>query len=449
MDPASIAGLLASIETLAQGAFTIIALINTIRHGGKQRLRLLSELSSLWMVLKLLEGHFDEDDQELSEPWLTTITVLNEENGTFDLMEMVFNDLTDRLQPKTGHRKVLQTLRWPLEKSEVDELLMRLERLKSNASIALNSTNAAVTREIQSDTRFIKASVANEEVQAVLDWISGLNFLKQQDEFLEQSRKGTGEWFLQRQEFREWTSREESMLWCPGIVGAGKTFLASIMSEYLKKTRKDQNAIVLVLYCGYNEAKSQSIDNLIGALIKQILQIHPTVSKGLKELYYNHTRTGVFPSLEVLIKVLREELSHFDSCFIIVDALDELLDEPKRQILIESLAYGTVHLALTSRPLDSIRDLFVPVGNINCDRCEEEEIRFIYNCRQCGYELCNLCFEKDMKCPKESHYILKRFVTAEIEIEATETDVRNYVEWRINHEPKLFDCVNKKRSLRE
>ncbi|KAL9044838.1 MAG: hypothetical protein Q9214_002054 [Letrouitia sp. 1 TL-2023] len=435
MDPVSITGLLASVETLAQGAFRIISLINTIRHGGKQRLRLLGELSSLWMVLKLLEGHFDEDEQELSEPWLRTIAVLNEENGTFDLMATVFNDLTDRLQPKTGHRKVLQTLRWPFEKPEVDGLLVRLERLKSNANTALNSTNAAVTREIQYDTRFIKASVANDEVQA--------------DHLLKQSRKGTGEWFLQRQEFREWMSREETMLWCPGILGAGKTFLASIMSEYLKKTRKDQNAAVLVLYCGYNEAKSQSIDNLIAALIKQNLQIHPTVSKNLKELYYNHSRTGVFPSLEGLIKVLREELSHFDSCFIIMDALDELLDEPKRRMLIESLAHGKVHLALTSRPLDSIRDLFVPVGNINCDGCEEEKIRFIYSCRQCGYELCNLCFEKDTKCPRESHYILKKFVTAEIEIKATETDVRNYVEWRIDDEPKLFDCVNKKRSLRE
>lgn len=107
MDPASIVGLLASIETLAQGAFRVISLINTIRHGGKQRLRLLSELSSLWMILKLLEGHFDEDEQELSEPRLRTIAVLNEENGTFDLMEVVFNDLMDRLQPKTGRRKVL------------------------------------------------------------------------------------------------------------------------------------------------------------------------------------------------------------------------------------------------------------------------------------------------------------------------------------------------------
>lgn len=89
MDLVSITGLLASIETLAQGAFRIISLINAIRHGGKQSLCLLSELCSLWMILKLLEAHLDEDEQKPSEPWLRTIAVLNEDNGTFDLIEMV------------------------------------------------------------------------------------------------------------------------------------------------------------------------------------------------------------------------------------------------------------------------------------------------------------------------------------------------------------------------
>lgn len=59
-------------------------------------------------------------------------------------------------------------------------MTVHLERLKSSVNLSLNSTNAAVTREIQSDTKFIKHSVANDEVKAMLDWISSLNFLKQQ-----------------------------------------------------------------------------------------------------------------------------------------------------------------------------------------------------------------------------------------------------------------------------
>lgn len=56
MDPISAVGLLASISSLADGAFNVVSFINTIREGGKQRLRLFTELNSLWMILKLLEG---------------------------------------------------------------------------------------------------------------------------------------------------------------------------------------------------------------------------------------------------------------------------------------------------------------------------------------------------------------------------------------------------------
>lgn len=132
------------------------------------------------MVLKLLESHFDPEEQEISEQWLDTIRVLDQKDGIFDQISTVFDNLTDRLQPKMGHRKIMQTLRWPFDKSEVDELTVHLERLKSTTSLAYNSASAAVMREIQSDTKYIKLSVANDEVKAIIDWISNLNFLKQQ-----------------------------------------------------------------------------------------------------------------------------------------------------------------------------------------------------------------------------------------------------------------------------
>jgi hypothetical protein len=52
----------------------------------------------------------------------------------------------------------------------VDALTVQLERLKSSVNLALNSTNAAVTRAIQSDTKLLKLSAANDEIKAILDW---------------------------------------------------------------------------------------------------------------------------------------------------------------------------------------------------------------------------------------------------------------------------------------
>lgn len=249
-----------------------------------------------------------------------------------------------------------------------------------------------------------------------------------------------------------WLSTGETMLWCPGIPGAGKTFLASIVVEHLKQTQKEKNVAILVIYCGYNDAKSQSIDNLIAALIKQIFQVRPDVSKELRALYEAHSRTGIFPSLEALTGILRAQISEFDNCYIIVDALDEISDESKRLRLLETLAHGKVDILVTSRPLDSISDLFILTTEISCDACEVENQRLVYHCKQCldhGPELCAACGGENLTCSQEGHYILKKFGAYQIKIEATENDVRNYVHWRIDHESKLLQSVSRRRSLRE
>lgn len=209
---------------------------------------------------------------------------------------------------------------------------------------------------------------------------------------------------------------------------------------------------VLVIYCGYHDPKSQSIDNLVASLIKQILQLRPNVSKELRDLHQIHSRNGIFPSLEVLTGIIRSEISAFDNCFIIIDGLDEILDESKRLLLLETLMYDKVNLMVTSRPLDSIRDIFGLITDISCDGCEAENLRLIYHCKQClglSFDLCEACRGAKMTCPHEGHYIEKRFGAYQIEIEATENDIRNYVEWRVDCEPKLLKSVSKLRPLRE
>lgn len=203
-------------------------------------------------------------------------------------------------------------------------------------------------------------------------------------------------------------------------MGAGKTFLASITIEYLKNTRRDQNVAVLVLYCGYNEPRSQSADNLVATLIKQILQIRPEVSEDLKKLYKESSRIDVSPKLDKLTTILRAELAKFDDCFIVVDGLDEMLDESNRKSLMETLNYGKVNIMVTSRPLDSIRELFSSINYVTCDGCEEGNFRFMYHCKQCldlRFNLCEDCYGKGMRCSEHGQYLVKTMGSLEVKIE--------------------------------
>ena len=269
---------------------------------------------------------------------------------------------------------------------------------------------------------------------------------------MKQVREGTGEWFLQREDFQKWASNKQCMLWCPGIPGAGKTFIASLAVNYLKRERKGQNDIVLVVYCGLNDAKSDLITSLIAALVKQILQTRSDVSDELKKEYKESSRTDIPPSLSSLTRILRAEIAKFDKCFIIVDALDEIAEEAQRGLLLENLMHKNVNTMVTSRPLDTIRDLFEPYTDLHCDSCEKESLRFVNYCKQCldrNFQLCETCYSQEQNCSREGHQVVKSIGTYEIWIEATESDITNYVQWRINHESKLLNNVNKKRSLRD
>ena len=67
MDPTSVVGLLACIESLMDGVFKIVLFINTVKERGKERLHLFTELNSLWVLLVHLQARFDLDNERLSE----------------------------------------------------------------------------------------------------------------------------------------------------------------------------------------------------------------------------------------------------------------------------------------------------------------------------------------------------------------------------------------------
>src|SRR5437016_5241473 len=80
-----------------------------------------------------------------------------------------------------------------------------------------------------------------QEAQRIIDWLSPLNFATIQNDTFATRVKGTGEWLLDNNLFKDWLNGANKILWCPGIrislfkcytmltsseAGAGKTILA-------------------------------------------------------------------------------------------------------------------------------------------------------------------------------------------------------------------------------
>lgn len=445
MDPLSI---LASVTALATATFQVVSFLGTMKEGGNDRLRLTTEITSLWMVLKHLEGQLDRANSH-EEAWLQGVRSLQIQDGVFDQIGKAIDRLNTKLKPQTGRRKALQTLRWPLiDKKDVEETLSHIERLKSSVSLVLNHASLAIGTKVN-DT------LVAQKVKAVIDWLTPLNFLARQESIIRDTSKGTGSWFLESETFDEWRSGDDSVMWCPGIPGAGKTFLASIVIEKLHELYREQSVAIFMLYCNYNDPETHSVQPLIASLVKQYIQSTSVVDEKLGELHEAHYKNETRPTLEELKEILSNGLRKFEKVFIVLDALDEMPDGTCRNDLVDCLRSfeQKSNLLVTSRQVPSIKQMFGPSSNhLYCDGCSKKEMTAYWHCIGCsgtGFDVCQDCYEKSITCHNPGHSLKKRYRSLSLGIAAADQDLQAYIIQRISIAPSLRQCVSKKVGLQD
>ncbi|KAF7330102.1 Ankyrin 2,3/unc44 [Mycena sanguinolenta] len=189
---------------------------------------------------------------------------------------------------------------------------------------------------------------------AILDWLSPINFFLRHAAISEVRDKGTGGWLLADPLYNEWESGSGETLWCCGIPGAGKTVLVSMVVDHLhtKFTAKDIG--VACIYLNHKEVDSQTPSRLLAGLWRQLVdEIGPVA----ENLYKQHRKKGTAPSLEEVASVLRSRISELSKVFIIIDAIDEY-PEFQRHILLKQLEkmHDIVNFMITSRPNISLED---------------------------------------------------------------------------------------------
>ncbi|KAJ7584529.1 ankyrin repeat-containing domain protein, partial [Mycena floridula] len=212
-----------------------------------------------------------------------------------------------------------------------------------------------------------------------LDWISNLDFQATQMETFAKHASGTGDWFLKKQEFVDWKDGKTSFLWCPGIPGAGKTILSSIIINHLR-TSSGPNEAVLYIYCDYTRQSDQTPTQLLGSMLKQLVQHQPTISDHLLELHKSCLSQEAFPTIQELITALHTEALLYSHVYIIIDALDECSeDNQARELFLSNpLEQGLrslsdcIQVLITSRDILSISQAFNNELRIHIEAHEED-----------------------------------------------------------------------------
>ncbi|OAR02604.1 hypothetical protein LLEC1_06424 [Akanthomyces lecanii] len=162
-----------------------------------------------------------------------------------------------------------------------------------------------------------------------------------------------GRWLLEHLQFKHWFSPEfcrDPLLWMNGIPGAGKTILASVVID---EVRKVQDATVLYFYCRYAESARNSFISVCRSLLAQVLTQHPSLLSYFKE---KASFSSALASLEVAKEMLLTALGGCGTSYIIIDGLDECTREQRKEV--STWFCGIVHdVPLGDRY--SIRCLFV------------------------------------------------------------------------------------------
>jgi Cdc6-like AAA superfamily ATPase len=161
------------------------------------------------------------------------------------------------------------------------------------------------------------------EHQTILDSLTPIDYAPQQNDFINRRQAGTGQWLLESTDFQEWMETGKT-LFCPGIPGAGKTILTSVVVKELNtRFQNDKSISVAYLYCNFRRQDEQKAEGLLASLLKQLTQGQSSLPDSVKSLYDSHKDKRTRPSFDEISRTLQSVAAMYSRVFIIVDALDE------------------------------------------------------------------------------------------------------------------------------
>lgn len=259
-------------------------------------------------------------------------------------------------------RRAWKQLAW-----EPDEIRDLRNRITSNTGLLIawshSFTRDKVIGLVEGQNQ-LKKGQEQQYHREVLDWLTPTDYATQQSDFISRRQKGTGQWFLESQEYQNWVTTKSEALFCPGIPGAGKTMLASIVVEHLCDTFHIGESVgICYIYCNYQRTDEQKLNDLMASLLKQLTYGQSSPHSITRHLYDQHRARRTRPSVDKLRETLHSVAMEYSRVFVVVDALDECqtLDGCRSEFICELLSLQTTasaNIFATSRFIPEITEKF-------------------------------------------------------------------------------------------
>lgn len=302
MDPVSIASGIAGLITLAlQVGDTVNTYVTAIRSRSQDIKELHDELLLLGDVLSRLRDFLQSEQ--------ATGSTFDEDSvlhlAISDCKARI-ERIGDKLKPSEGGKlaRAVDRIKWPFEQKEILQMMENLRRYRSTFEFAvgiqgckilskasqdaskglqqmlelskkteemcaaqglilenaaqhqtkleqllaflpiLNSTADAV-REVSHTVRLAEVREQERRTTDILNWLAPIENLHKHRDVQARRAMGTGQHFLQKDDFQRWIQPNASDMLCTGAPGVGKSVLSSLVIDELKSRSKDTDTMVV------------------------------------------------------------------------------------------------------------------------------------------------------------------------------------------------------------
>ncbi|KAF4775025.1 ankyrin repeat protein [Colletotrichum scovillei] len=295
-----------------------------------------------------------------------------------DELARILNGLQKQLEgSRFGWQRFKAIFSGEMTQSAIENLQRRCQVINSMISIDITTLAAKTNLEVRSLRKNLAERHLDESRRRVLDQITSIDFTAQQIDNLDRRQEGTGKWLLESPEFEAWVLGDRRTLFCPGMPGAGKTMLSSIVIEYLKR-RFEGNSLVGVsfMFCNFRRHDEQTPRDLLASMLKQLYCTTPAECGEVERTYKNELSS---PSRQDIIHCLKAVVLQFSRVYVVIDALDELDDD--RNMLLEAILNlqktSGVNIFATSRHIPEIERYFGNSPHIEIRAVDGDVMKFL------------------------------------------------------------------------
>ncbi|KPI38988.1 Ankyrin-3 [Cyphellophora attinorum] len=355
--------------------------VKDIKHAKADHARLSSEASQLYGLL--LDLQYRVEATSVDDSCLNKFKLLAQENGPIQQMQNSLEEILKQLPgPGKGERFIAKVM-WPWNKKDADEVLQRIERVKSIVHCAiLGDLTAMVTvvhqnindlteqvKTLDLRTVDLKSRSIQDQQHKIAQWLKIPDPSTNYYSALQKRQPGTGLWLLEAEQFGQWLSDTTSLMWLHGIPGCGKTVLSAAALQHLLQLQDaDHEIAVAYFYFDFNDNAKQRTDKMVRSILHQVASRTAAGRQAMEAVYERCDNGQRQPSSTTIWELLQDILSAASSAYIVLDALDECTDLEALMDHLTSLARKQIsglRILATSRREKEIEEAISSIPHVD------------------------------------------------------------------------------------